>query len=265
MTRPITAASSSELICRLAEHRPARIKIIGLGGVGCLVLQFLTVFLRNLGRPVRLVLVDGDQFEPANLGRMAFSSMGNKAQVKAAETAAFLGTSDVTVAAVPEFVNAENVGRLILPGDCVFLAVDNHGTRRLVSEHAETLSDVAIFSGGNDGVNLPEQRGTYGNVQIAIRAGGIARTAPLTRYHPEIAQAAGGLPGPHNCGQLAASQPQIFFTNVAVASALLSAFFAYTCGQLTYQEVQFDVLEARWLPQFPLPADQLPELPAATP
>jgi predicted ThiF/HesA family dinucleotide-utilizing enzyme len=263
MTRSIAKTKSSELICHLAEHQPARIKIIGLGGVGCLVLQFLAVFLKGLGRPVRLVLIDGDQFEPANLGRMAFSSMGNKAEVKAAETAAFLGTSDVTVAAVPEFVNRENVGRLILPGDCVFLAVDNHGTRRLVSEHAETLSDVAIFSGGNDGVNPPQQRGTYGNVQIAIRSRGFPQTAPLTQYHREIAQASGALPGDQDCGQLAASQPQIFFTNVAVASGLLNAFFAYTCEQLTYQEVQFDILEARWLPQFTLSADHVPELLAA--
>jgi hypothetical protein len=33
---------------------------------------------------------------------------------------------------------------------------------------------------------------------------------------------------------------------------MLNAFFAYTCGALTYQEVKLDILEARMLPQFPI-------------
>jgi hypothetical protein len=32
----------------------------------------------------------------------------------------------------------------------------------------------------------------------------------------------------------------------------LSAFFAHTCGRLAYQEVKFDILDARMLPQLPL-------------
>jgi hypothetical protein len=37
-----------------------------------------------------------------------------------------------------------------------------------------------------------------------------------------------------------------------VASALLNAFLAHTCGRLDYQEVKLDVLEARMLPQLAL-------------
>ena len=51
---------------------------------------------------------------------------------------------------------------------------------------------------------------------------------------------------------MAVSTPQILFTNLTVASALLNAFFAHGCGRLAYQEVKFDVLEARMLPQLPL-------------
>ena len=75
-------------------------------------------------------------------------------------------------------------------------------------------------------------------------------TAPITRYHPEIARAKGELPGGPNCGQLAKSVPQIQFANVTAATWMLNALFAYTCGRLAYQEVQFDILEARSLPQF---------------
>jgi hypothetical protein len=250
-------ASSDELICGLAPG--SRLKVIGLGGVGCIVLRFLAIFLRHLDIPLRLVLIDGDDFEPSNMSRMEFQHMGAKADVKAAEIADMLDFSDVGVVPVSEYVNRENIERLIRPGDHVFLCVDNHPTRRLVAEHCAGLSEVALFSGGNDGVNPPNERGTYGNVQIHVRRDGIDWSAPLTKFHPEIRQAEGELPGGPNCGQMAESIPQILFANLGVASAMLNAFFAYSCGRLGYQEVQFDILEARSLPQFPLKGDRIPQ------
>lgn len=240
----------SQLVCTLPPG--TRIKLIGLGGVGCIVLQFLAMFLKSLMLSIRLVLIDGDHFEPKNLSRMSFQSGGNKAEVKAMETLQVLGACDLSVIPVPEHVTKENVARLIRPGDYVLLCVDNHVTRRLVSEHCQKLSDVVLISGGNDGVDPPREKGTYGNCQIAVRKNGQDLTAPITRYHPEIAKAAGEIPGGDGCGQIVASVPQILFTNLAVASAMLNALFAYTSGQLKYQEVQFDVLEARSVPQFPL-------------
>src|SRR5262249_56149929 len=99
--------------CRRA--RPSRIQLIGLGGVGCAVLPYLLLFLDSLRQPVRLALIDGDDFEAANSARMAFATLGNKAEVKAAEAVARLGASAVTVAAVPEYVTAENLARLLPP------------------------------------------------------------------------------------------------------------------------------------------------------
>src|SRR5207248_1631829 len=81
----------------------------------------------------------------------------------------WLGACDVAVAAVPEYVTPENVDRLIRPGDHVLLCVDNHPTRKLVSEHCGTLESAALFSGGNDGVEPPDRLGTYGNVQVYLR------------------------------------------------------------------------------------------------
>jgi len=249
--------ADSSLTCGLAPN--SRIKLVGLGGVGCIVLTYLAIFLKSLRLPVRLVLIDGDQFEPGNAYRMDFSELGNKAQVKAAETVHMLGESDVTVVAVPEFLGKENLQRLICPGDHVLLCVDNHATRRLLSEHCQSLSDVVLISGGNDGVAPPAQRGTYGNVQIAIRRENRECTVPITRYHPEIGGATGKLPDEQECGEMVASTPQILFTNLAVASAMLNTLFAYSCGRLGHQEVQFDILEARMLPQFPLAKSDLPQ------
>lgn len=242
----------SQLVCTLPAG--TRIKLIGLGGVGCIVLEFLAMFLKSLMRPLRLVLIDGDHFEPKNLQRMSFQSGGNKAEVKAAETLEMLGSCDLAVVAVPEHVTKTNIERLVRPGDVVLLCVDNHATRRLVSEHCQKLPDVVLISGGNDGVDPPHEQGTYGNVQIAVRKNALDLTAPITRYHPEIANAVGEIPGGEGCGQIVASVLQILFTNLAVASAMLNALLAYTSGRLTYQEVQFDVLEARSMPQFPISA-----------
>jgi len=239
--------NTSELVCNLEED--SRIKVVGLGGIGCIVLQYLTVFLKSLDRPLRLVLIDGDRFEVANNRRMIFQTVGNKAEVKAAEIVAWLGPCELSVVAVPQYLTVESIEKLILPGDHVFLCVDNHPTRKLVSDHCARLSSVALFSGGNEGVDPPRERGTYGNVQVYLRRDGRDVTASLTRFHPEIANPKGKLPSEASCVELAASTPQILFTNLAVASAMLNAFFAHTCGRLAYQEVKLDVLDARMLPQ----------------
>jgi len=238
------------LHCQLDDN--TRIVVVGLGGIGCALLQPLALFLHSLGISVRLVLVDGDKFQMNNASRQVFRSLGNKAEVKAAETAELLGDSDVTIVPVPEFIEPGNIKQLIKTGDYVFLCVDNHPTRNLVSEHWTTLSDVALFSGGNEGVDPPGELGTYGNVQIAIRRNGQDVTVPLTKYHPEIVNSKEKMPHELSCGELVESSPQIIFTNVAVSSALLNAFFAYTCGKLSYQEVKLDIIEARMLPQFPI-------------
>src|SRR5258708_40249590 len=106
---PERSQQPTELVCGLTEG--SRLKIIGLGGIGCIVLQYLTVFLKDLARPLRLVLIDGDRFEPGNARRMVFQKVGNKAEVKAAETVAWLGASEVTVAVVPQYVSEEHVGQ----------------------------------------------------------------------------------------------------------------------------------------------------------
>lgn len=242
--------NSEVLTCRLEDD--SRIVVVGLGGIGGALLQPLALFSHSCGVSVRLVLVDGDDFEPGNSERQVFQSLGNKAEVKAAETASLLGDSSVTVVPVADYITPKNVGNIIKAGDTVFLCVDNHPTRKLVSEHWETLTDVVLLSGGNEGVNPPRERGTYGNVQVAVRAKGENLTVPITRYHPEITRTKEKMPHEQGCGELVKSTPQILFTNFAVASAMLNAFFALLCDRLHYQEVKVDILDARMLPQLPI-------------
>jgi hypothetical protein len=99
-----------------------------------------------------------------------------------------------------------------------------------------------LLSGGNEL--------TDGNVQVFVRANGRNVTAPLTAFHAEIAQPPDQSPGELGCGALVdEGQPQLLFTNVAVASALLNAFYTVVVlGEPEYDEVYLDIRRARMVP-----------------
>jgi hypothetical protein len=235
------------------------VKLIGLGGVGGIVARYLVAYLEASGHPVRVVLIDGDEFEPRNAERMLFSRCGNKAAVVRDDLLDFVEDKSVTLSAIEEYVTADNLDRLLVDGDVVLLAVDNHATRKLVGSHcAERLDGVCLISGGNDGVGSDgsghPQRGTYGNVQIHLRRAGRDETPPIAAYHPEIADPSDALPTDVSCTEAMVSVPQILFTNLATASAMLNAFFLHACHRLGYPELCFDIAEGLMRPvQLPWP------------
>jgi molybdopterin/thiamine biosynthesis adenylyltransferase len=208
------------------------IKAIGIGGIGCALLPFLCRYLQYAGARARLTLIDGDRFERANAPRQAFPHPGNKAEVKARELAQEFEA--LSLRAVPEYVTAANVNRLLDAGDVVFLMVDNHASRRLVDEHAATLSDLTLISGGNDFED--------GNIQVYLRRDGRDLTPRLSRYHPEIAQPQDRHPAELSCEELmAAGVPQLLFTNLMVASLMLNVFYALGRDLPGYCEVYLDI------------------------
>ena len=210
------------------------IKAIGIGGIGCALLPFLCRYLQYSGERARVTLIDGDRFERGNAARQAFSSLGNKAEVKAQELAREYEA--VAFRSKPEYVTEDNVARLIGAGEVVFLMVDNHASRLLVSRHASSLADLSLISGGNDYED--------GNVQVYIRRGGQDITPSLTRYHPEIAAPQDRNPAALSCEELmAAGAPQLLFANLMVASLMLNAFYALRQGRLNYSEVYLDILQ----------------------
>ncbi len=210
------------------------IKAIGIGGVGCALLPFLCRFLQYAGQRARLTLIDGDEFNRQNAPRQAFGRLGNKAEVKALELAQEFEV--LSFRAVPQFVTQENVAQFIGEGQLVFLMVDNHASRHLVSAHAATLQNLTLISGGNDYED--------GNVQVYLRQEGRDLTPSLGRYHPEIAQPQDRHPATLSCEELmAAGAPQLLFTNVMVAALMLNGFYALRQGRLNYSEVYLDILE----------------------
>ena len=210
------------------------IKAIGIGGIGCALLPFLCRYLQYSGERARITLIDGDRFERSNAARQAFSGLGNKAEVKSRELAR--DYEALAFRSQPEYVTEDNVARLIGEGEVVFLMVDNHASRHLVSRHASSLADLSLISGGNDYQD--------GNVQVYIRQGGLDLTPSLARYHPEIATPQDRNPAAMSCEELmAAGAPQLLFANLMVASLMLNAFYALRQGGLNYSEVYLDIVQ----------------------
>lgn len=236
------------------------VKVIGLGGIGLNVARGAAIFLASLKTEARLVFIDGDAFEQANATRMLFSRVGNKAEVVRDDLLPYLESSSLSLFAVPEFVSGGNLPRLIHDGDIVLMAVDNHQTRKLVSDYMagdsatrkEGLRNACLISGGNDGVGTDAsgkaRRGTYGNVQLFLRIEGRDLHPPITRYHPEIAQPADKHPEEVSCVELIATQPQLLMTNLAVASAMLNTLWLHLCGQDRHSEISLDIAEGKMRP-----------------
>ncbi len=236
----------------------ASVVIIGLGGVGIPLARTVVRFLASVcqtaadDRGVEVVLCDGDAFNHENLYRMDVPEFGNKAQVLGLALLDAIDCPNLTIRWVTQYVSSANVDQLIADGDCVLLACDNHRTRKLVGEHcAERMDNVVLISGGNDGLE-EGLAGTYGNVQVHVRSEGRDLTAPLTRFHPEIADPQDQSPDDISCLELAAAGvPQLSFTNLAVASAICNALLRLMMpgdGQPMYDEVALDVWEATSLP-----------------
>lgn len=229
------------------------VKIVGLGGIGSILARYVAVLLAARPGPSRLVLIDGDAFEPRNSERAFFNRIGNKASVVREEIASMIGGSRLTVLAAPEYITPDNVERLLRSGDVVLLAVDNHATRRMVSDHAATLDDVSLISGGNDGVGPDNsgrvRTGTYGNVQVYVRRGARDITPSLTEFHPEIAEPADRLPGGASCAAAVFSTPQLLVANLQAAAAMVGALWALSNGNgPDFAEVCFDVSMQRMQP-----------------
>lgn len=221
----------------------ATLKVVGLGGVGSIVARYLAVFLAALERALRLVLVDGDNFEESNTARQLFVYGGNKAQSVQQELVDRLGASKLWLEAIPEYVTPGNVRRLIHERDIVLAAVDNHKTRLLLNDRCKELQNVTLISGGNDGVGEGE-RGTMGSIQVYIRRDGQDVTPPLTHYHPEILNPTDRRPDEIDCMAALESQPQLLFTNMMTATCILDTLMLCVCGNaLHYSELAFDVAD----------------------
>jgi molybdopterin/thiamine biosynthesis adenylyltransferase len=223
-----------------------RAAVIGVGGIGKFLLSALARFLAyDQERTWTLVLVDGDGYEVKNAQRQAFSKLGNKAEVTAEELR--VQFPELVITAIPAFVAAVGaqahtdhermtvpIDQVIHEGDWVFMCVDNHATRKMVSDFVQTLNNIRLISGGNDY--------TDGNVQIVIRRNWQNVFPSLDQFHPEIAQPADRPPFAMSCEELAqAGSPQLIFANQMAAALMCAVFWGEMNRRLQTEEVYFDL------------------------
>ena len=140
----------------------AHVVLIGCGGIGSPVLQYLAA--AGLGR---LTLVDSDVVEESNLQRQTVFSLADIGRPKAEAAAEWVGRFDpvIAVGAVVERVGAENAAQILGDADLVLDGCDNFATRLAVSDACVAagvpLTSAAIgrFQGqiANFAGHLPDQ------------------------------------------------------------------------------------------------------------
>jgi molybdopterin/thiamine biosynthesis adenylyltransferase len=210
-----------------------KIVIVGLGGVGSILCDNLARYLNYSDIDASVSLVDGDYYESKNSERQTFIRLGDKASVKCTEL--IHKFPNVNFIDFNNFVNEDNVDAIIEEDSIVFLCVDNHISRKVISDYCSTLNNISVISGGNEY--------TDGNVQIFKREGGKNVTASLTEYHPEIEFPEDQSPEDMSCEELSQSEPQLLFTNLSVATIMCWMFYAiHTKKDVTkHGEVYFDI------------------------
>ncbi|HLC99789.1 MAG TPA: ThiF family adenylyltransferase [Patescibacteria group bacterium] len=209
------------------------IKVVGIGGIGGALLPILCRFLAFRSPGARVSLIDGDQYEQKNQERQVFDRPGNKAEVTVGRLVKDFPS--LSLQSRPEYLHDGNIVSLIREDDVVLLCVDNHATRKLVSDRGEELDNCVIISGGNEY--------TDGSVQIFWRREGTCHTLPLANdYHPEIRFPKDKNPGEIGCLEATESTPQLLITNNAIAAVMLSVLYAHLENRVEYDEVYVDIL-----------------------
>ena len=126
-----------------AKLRAASVLVVGAGGLGVPVLQFLAA--AGIGR---LGIVDHDRLEPSNLHRQTMYSLADCGKFKAELAAARLVAlnPDVRVDVHVTRIDAQNIAALLEPHDIVVDCTDNFTTKFLLNDTALALGRIAVFA-----------------------------------------------------------------------------------------------------------------------
>jgi molybdopterin/thiamine biosynthesis adenylyltransferase len=211
--------------------KPLKIKVIGAGGIGLNVLPNLCRYLNYSYEKypsVEVSLIDGDFYEERNRERQDFTEVGPKASITAQEYRNKFPRLQIWDH--PVYLADHNIINLIRENDIVLVCVDNHKTRKLISDRAEELENVTVLSGGNDWLD--------GNVFCHVRRDGENLTPPLaSKYHPEILNPTDENPADaekkEGCDVLVQTVPQLLFANAAIATMMLEMLWHVLEGKLS--------------------------------
>lgn len=221
-----------------------KIKVIGSGGIGGHLIEPLARYLSYTDDACEVTIIDGDKFEERNRERQRFETCENKAT----HTVNMLKNQfpKVHFRSKEEYVTDDNIITTVRENDVIFLCVDNHDTRKLVSDRCEELDNVTLISGGNDY--------TDGNVILFRKENGRDVGKAPTKLYPKIANPEDKNPGKlsneerQGCQREAEAHPQLLFANLAIASAMLNVYYAVEQGKANFEQVYVDILTQRSRP-----------------
>ncbi len=225
-----------------------RIVIIGLGGIGSVVSEYLCMYLNSLSIRDNIkfdvLLIDGDKYEEKNKERQKYKTETNKAYEKYNYLSECY--KQLSFDYLATYITPDNVDDIIRDDDTIMMCVDNNKSRNWVGKCGARHNSINIISGGNDY--------TTGSVTIHIRKDGKDITPTIYQFHPEIDNPEDRGPGEPSCQQLQQSIPQLLFANVMAASWMLWAFYNFMQGKVGISDIYFDGILCSALPKKYLPS-----------
>lgn len=124
-----------------ARLRGARVLLIGAGGLGCAVSQYLCA--AGVGR---LVIVNHDRVELSNLHRQPIYRMADvgSSKAQAARAALLEANPEIQIDAVGERLTPINAARLVAAGDLIVDAADSFAVTYVLSDECYRLTKGMI-------------------------------------------------------------------------------------------------------------------------
>lgn len=199
--------------------------VVGCGGTGGQLIPPLARLLAyHQNSESRVVLVDGDDYEPHNAARQLVgpTQIGANKATAMAEFCYFQGLSDVE--AKPVFADDGLISRLVMESNTplIIAAVDNDATRRMILQVlAATRQNFMFVSPGNaddsDGTNP-----IRGNVSWWGRADDQTLGINPALVFPNIERPNDAVPRRGSCALMAPSAPQLITANALAATLTLA-------------------------------------------
>lgn len=206
---------------------PKRFVLVGAGGIGNWLAAGLVRLLEWKFPNSALIIVDGDNYEEKNKERQEFIKLGNKAVVKAMEL--IPNFPNTTIIPIPKWVVSDSfegvtdedspkitASQLLQEGDVVFAVVDNFAARKILFDTASAMSNIDVFTGGNDD-------DLFGSIYHYQKRNGVEITSHPAEFHPEYHNPPDKNPGELSCQDRAKIEggTQLLATNMAVAAFIL--------------------------------------------
>jgi len=224
--------------------------LIGTGGIGSnLVEPLVRMLVYHKDGTKNITLIDGDKYEEKNQTRQLFDTrfVGvNKAKATAQRIAEAL----IKVQVHEEYINKDKfidlAHKTLNDTKAPFLvvtAVDNHATRKAIIEALDEgeFPNFVFLSGGNG----------YHNGQILVYAkirGEAGNTHPFDKYD-DLKYPVDHIPGDPGCQDDAPAEPQLITANAAAALGLLWTTQAMLDDAEWYEELHFDSVRMKLMPQ----------------